>query len=36
MKPDEIYVKQMDTWIKESEARREQIVNSRSVNNISR
>ncbi|MED2985546.1 hypothetical protein P4311_30060 [Bacillus thuringiensis] len=26
MKPDEIYVKQMDAWIKEQEARREQIV----------
>ncbi|MCU5206643.1 hypothetical protein [Bacillus paranthracis] len=26
MSPDEIYVKQMDAWIKEQEARREQIV----------
>ncbi|MED1637495.1 hypothetical protein P4V01_11090 [Bacillus thuringiensis] len=26
MNPDEIYVKQMDAWIKEQEARREQIV----------
>ncbi|MED3484966.1 hypothetical protein P4523_23130 [Bacillus toyonensis] len=26
MKPDEIYVKQMNAWIKEQEARREQIV----------
>ncbi|MCQ6334233.1 hypothetical protein P9Z94_23065 [Bacillus thuringiensis] len=26
MDPDEIYVKQMDAWIKEQEARREQIV----------
>ncbi|MEB8722054.1 hypothetical protein P4H14_23810 [Bacillus cereus] len=26
MSPDEMYVKQMDAWIKEQEARREQIV----------
>ncbi|HFK1745817.1 hypothetical protein [Bacillus cereus] len=26
MNPDEIYVKQMDAWFKEQEARREQIV----------
>ncbi|MCC2381187.1 MULTISPECIES: hypothetical protein [Bacillus] len=26
MNPDEIYIKQMNAWIKEQEARREQIV----------
>ncbi|HDR3892247.1 hypothetical protein P4J09_03015 [Bacillus cereus] len=26
MDPDEIYVKQMDAWIKEQEARRKQVV----------